>query len=776
MSGEQTKLDKINARIESGRIIEQKSWKFIKELNSYSEERLNAVALIEDGKEITYRQMFRKWERYAETFTALGITGGGQARVGLVPEASASSVYALYGLNMVGASVSMLSALQLMDGKRLRKTVEKEGLTDLILSDMYVMPEMLQRLMKQKEALGLRHIILIHTPMECEFTPRQMQEFFKRNPSHLRRVHGALFMEDLLERYEATPFSPVTRSEEAAILLHTSGTTSGIPKPVPMSDRGFNESAARLLRDERFASYRGTLVSAASMELAGGYGACDQLHLPLAFGGTVLLLPLGGYNPGIYGFMAKYKANLLFTGTYLMNTLPKDPKKAPDLSGLSGIFVGGNAISAEVKKRFDETLAKFGAPVKSAVGYGLTEIGGACILSTPEREDGSIGYPLPGVKVRLFDEEAGAFFDLSDGPRVGTLYLSSPSLSSGRIGDRVIFELEEIDGEKYYNTNDLVSADADGCLFYLGRTDKYFVNNEGVRFDAGLVETAVGAEPGIVACGLAPEMNKIIHDTIPVLYVQTEGDSREAASVVRKALVGVFVRDNMIAQSNLPSQAVIVGELPFTSAGKVDTQALIQGNVTGKRYMVQPIHLQGKLKDIQLIPVKAAASSQMAIGFPEELRQPEFMKVFKPFMEKKGLASQDAAGDANAEAGDRRSATSGSRWNAEGKPFGKCSDRFRQAREAYEASGMPEAFERYRAHRAAVMKKRLELTAEYLKKMSDTMGPQEEPIEADAADAPSDAAPKTDRRTKMQQKAKDRGMKLFARMFNASTEDSFYEE
>ena len=44
MSIKKTKLDAINARIESGEIIEQKSWKYIQELNSYSEESLDAVA------------------------------------------------------------------------------------------------------------------------------------------------------------------------------------------------------------------------------------------------------------------------------------------------------------------------------------------------------------------------------------------------------------------------------------------------------------------------------------------------------------------------------------------------------------------------------------------------------------------------------------------------------------------------------------------------------------------------------------------------------------
>ena len=67
------------------------------------------------------------------------------------------------------------------------------------------------------------------------------------------------------------------------------------------------------------------------------------------------------------------------------------------------------------------------------------------------------------------------------------------SVSCGRIDDNEIFELEEIDGEKYLNTYDVVTVGEDGALFYTGRMNKFFVNNQGVRFDAGLVESAVSA-------------------------------------------------------------------------------------------------------------------------------------------------------------------------------------------------------------------------------------------------------------------------------------------
>ena len=111
---------------------------------------------------------------------------------------------------------------------------------------------------------------------------------------------------------------------------------------------------------------------------------------------------------------------------------------------------------------------------------------------------------MDGIKIKLYDEDEKKFYDPGDGPRTGVMFMNTPSVSCGRIDDNVIFELEEIDGEKYLNTYDVVTVGEDGALFYTGRMNKFFVNNQGVRFDAGLVERAVSAQPGIESCGMVP--------------------------------------------------------------------------------------------------------------------------------------------------------------------------------------------------------------------------------------------------------------------------------
>ena len=620
MSIKKTKLDAINARIESGEIIEQKSWKYIQELNSYSEESLDAVALVDGRKEYTYRQMFRKWENYAEVFSALDITEKNHSRVGVLSAPAAEPTMVFYALNMTGASVSMIYSVDIEDRESWNRMIEKEGITDLLLCDFMLQPEQLHRILSDKEALGLRNIIVLHVRVAGPFAPLWMQAYSHLKYQQLKSFAGALFMDDLLKEYEATPIVyGSSNSRDDALILHTSGTTNGVHKPIPLSDRGFNEAVARLLRNESLQSLRGSAVCCLGMELSASYAAVDMMHLPFAFGGTLITLPLGLLNPQFAASIQRYRINVLLGASPLFESWLKMPVRW-DLSSLKLVWIGGEYVSPDAKQKYNEYLKQCGADARISIGYGLTEIGGACIIASPDRDDDAIGYPMSGVKVRIFDENEEKYYDLEDGARTGVMFLSSPSLSSGRIDDTVFFKLDEIDGETYLNTYDLVRVNEDGSLNCVGRMNKYFVNNEGIRFDAGLVETAVSAQPDITGCGLAPGYYKAIHDTIPVLYVQTRVTGAKAPDIVRKALYNVFIHDNKIAETNLPGQCVITDSIPLTTTGKVDVYKIVNSNVKGTRYKVEPVRKQGKLTDIQLIPVSATENLPgMWAGAPDEL-------------------------------------------------------------------------------------------------------------------------------------------------------------
>jgi len=634
------------SRLKSSKLADQKCWSFIRELNSASEERLNSVAVRDGYRKYTYRQMFRYWERYAEAFSAINLTGENHSRVALIGAQQTETVFAFYALNMTGASVSLIYHLDLYDEKRIRNMIEVEKITDLVVSEVFAFPKIMKRLLRDKERLGLRNIILLESPMGGEFPIPMLEAVRKTNALMFREFPGGLLMEDLLRDCEATPIKYGSEgSSESSIILHTTGTVSGVHKPVPMSDKALNSFVVCALQiKDKYEDFKPVasqhMVSFMGMNMSWVYAMVDMLHTSLGLGMEMVTLPLGVTNPHYAEAIEKYGISILFTSRSMLDTWNK---AMPDinLSSVKVVFMGGTYVSPEFKKQFNDYLKSCGSTARIVNGYGLSELGGACTVCPSDRDDDSIGFPLPGYKVKIYSEEEDKFYDLSDGQRTGVLYLSSPTMSSGRLDDTVFFTLERIDGEDYFNSNDLVRVNKDGSLTCIGRSNKLFVNNAGVRFDVGLVENAISAQPGIAACGIAPEFHKILHDNVPVLYVELSSEANGLATL-RKALIQVFIHDGKLADTNLPSQCVLIDHIPRNSGGKVDSRRLVSGSVEGKRFNVNPVKLNGKIGDIVLLPAPEDEGGGSSGGIPEELEDDPYnvlSEIFAaiPEIKEKGL-------------------------------------------------------------------------------------------------------------------------------------------
>ncbi|MCR5790299.1 MAG: acyl--CoA ligase [Lachnospiraceae bacterium] len=602
---ESEKLQIIKGRIDKGTIVGQKAWKFVKELNSFSEERLDRTALIDDRRRYTYRQFFRSWDRYAEVFAALDICEQNGSRVGMIGNISSECIIAFYALNMLGVSVSMIPVEETYDEERWHETIEKEEITDIILSVGYAWPGVLRMISKEKKGGTLRNAIVLRTYVDGPFAApleRLQSKLYERIVNVCPDVDT---MDRLIDRYETTSFTPgAKRNDETAVITHTSGTTKGIHKPILLSDRAMNSAAVSLMKHELISQMADGAVTAMTKEMTAAYGMINMVHVPLAFGITNVIVPMGGFNAHFHRAIKKYRVSMLMTSAQQFEEWMKcSADTSFDFSSLQLVTLGGAYVSPDTLNRINSFIKKNGGHTRAVSGYGLSEAGGACIIPDPRMDTAdTIGKPLPGVEVRIYDEDDGKFYTLDEGPRTGGLYISSDSISSGCIGDKVFFEREKIDGRPYICTFDLVSTPGDGTLTYAGRMNRFFANNEGIDFNAGVIETAVSKQEGIEACAVVPKYDKKIYDTIPVLYVQTQGTGIGARKTVRNALLETFGNREQFDPNQLPGECVITDNLPFNATGKVDVNLITKGSVGGKVYTIKSTCRDGRLKAVELEP------------------------------------------------------------------------------------------------------------------------------------------------------------------------------
>ena len=187
--------------------------------------------------------------------------------------------------------------------------------------------------------------------------------------------------------------------------------------------------------------------------------------------------------------------------------------------------------------------------------YGMTEIGMA--LSNPLRGDripGTVGSPLPGVRVRLVDEEGGECLDGVP----GELRVSGPSLFREYHG-RPEETAKSVTGG-WFLTGD-VALRENGVFRILGRASTDILKTGGYKVSALEIEDALRLHPAI-------------RDVAVVGLPDEEWGERVAAAIVAEGdppsleTLRAWARDRL-APYKVPSRLVVVSDLPRNAMGKV---------------------------------------------------------------------------------------------------------------------------------------------------------------------------------------------------------------
>ena len=585
--------------------MEQKSWKYIRELSTLDNSDLNKLAMIDGNREFTYSRMFREWERYAAVFTALDMTEEQHARVGVLGSTCAEVIFSFYGLNMVGAQVSLVASWSAFNADRIGQTILDEKLTDIILTDDLAQPDLVREILLRRKELGLRHVILLHVRMNGPTASPMMTAGQEAKYALMRALYRPICMETLLASFGSGPVQYARREmDETAFIIHTTGTTTGAGKPVPLSDVALNAAVERFLQLKNLCLPFDHLVSTIMVDLSNSYGIINQVHLPFAMGATVVTIPFGFLNPLYYKAISTYRVSFFFSVNSMFERWLKLPEDTPfDFSSLKFVALGGTAVSTAEKKRYHEFLeAHGGKDVAILNGYGLSELGGACAIASADLDDETIGYAMPGITVRLYDEESGRYFSPRGKGGEGVLYMTSKSMAAPKLDGKEVLKVDMIGRTPYVCTNDLVRVDPDGRITYLGRANRFFMRDEGRKYESGRVETEFSRLKDIECCVIVAVYHKIKHDTIPMLCVQTLNKAGEPKDVILKALRRVFIEEKTLSEDNIPSRVMLAESLPRNANGKVDLSQINQGKVSGEIYTVDQVRTEDQLTDFTLTP------------------------------------------------------------------------------------------------------------------------------------------------------------------------------
>ncbi len=363
--------------------------------------------------------------------------------------------------------------------------------------------------------------------------------------------------------HQTTPLEAVTRPDNLAYVMYTSGST-GHPKGITIPHRGvvrlvLDTDYVELTSEDRLAQVAPVAFDAATFEIWGA----------LLNGGQVVVLPKTVVlAPSEFQrAVRQYDISTIFVTTALVNHIAQAVPST--FHGVRQVLFGGEAVDP----KWIRVLTENGSPRRFLHVYGPTE---NTTFSTWHRIETipdnaptiPIGRPIANtqgyiVDIRQHPVPKGVYGELllgGDGLARG--YLNRPGLTAEKF---IPDSWRGKPGGRLYRTGDLVRSLSTGAIEFKGRRD-HQIKLRGHRIELGEIEAKLSQHPdvqaGVVMCREDGPGDKEL-----VAYVV--GDQ----SLVKAQVFRDYLKQRLPSYM-VPTVFMRIEAIPLTSNGKVDKRAL----------------------------------------------------------------------------------------------------------------------------------------------------------------------------------------------------------
>ena len=358
-------------------------------------------------------------------------------------------------------------------------------------------------------------------------------------------------------RDAATPgFTAVPReAADLAAILYTSGTT-GRSKGA-MLTHGALASNSETLRDYWRFTAADVLIHA--LPIYHTHGLFVATNVTLMAGGACIFMA---------GFEAQAIRDAMPRATALMG-VPTFYTRLLDTPGVAEAARGMRLFISGSAPLLAETHDRWRALTGQAIleRYGMTETN--MNSSNPydgDRRAGTVGFPLPGVELKVCDAETGA--ELAQG-EVGILEVRGPNVFAGywKMPEKTA---EELRGDGFFITGDLGEIDEDGYVHIVGRAKDLIISG-GFNVYPKEVELLIDDLPGVLESAVIGVPHADFGEAVVAVVVPEPG-----AQVTPDQVVAGLAHS--LARFKQPKQVLITDALPRNTMGKVQKNLLRDQN------------------------------------------------------------------------------------------------------------------------------------------------------------------------------------------------------
>ncbi|MEU9349727.1 acyl-CoA synthetase [Streptomyces griseoloalbus] len=355
-----------------------------------------------------------------------------------------------------------------------------------------------------------------------------------------------------------------TRDEgEPALIVYTSGTT-GPPKGAVIPRRAIATTLDALADAWQ---WTGDDVLVHGLPLFHVHGLVLGTLGPLRRGGSVR--HLGRFTTEGVARELNDGATMLFGVPTMYHrvaeALPTAPELAKALAGARLLVSGSAALPVHDHERIAAATGR-----RVIERYGMTEtLMNTSVRADGEARPGTVGVPLPGVQLRLVEED-GSPVTSYDGETVGEIQVRGPNLFTEYL-NRPDATAAAFTADGWFRTGDMAVRDPDGYVRIVGRKATDLIKSGGYKIGAGEIENALLEHPGVREAAVTGEPDADLGERIVAWVVPADPQSPPAPAELADHVA------RRLAPHKRPRVVHHLDALPRNDMGKIMKRALPHG-------------------------------------------------------------------------------------------------------------------------------------------------------------------------------------------------------
>ncbi|MFB7930531.1 acyl-CoA synthetase [Streptomyces sp. NPDC056039] len=345
-----------------------------------------------------------------------------------------------------------------------------------------------------------------------------------------------------------------------ALIVYTSGTT-GPPKGAVIPRRAISSTLDALADAWQWS---GDDVLVHGLPLFHVHGLVLGTLGPLRRGGSVRHLgrfstqgvarELAGGATMLFGVPTMYHR--------IAEAVTSDPDLVKALTGARLLVSGSAALPVHDHGRIATATGR-----RVIERYGMTEtLMNTSVRADGEARPGTVGVPLPGVELRLVEEdgsEVGAY----DGETVGEIQVRGPNLFTEYL-NRPDATAAAFTADGWFRTGDMAVRDPDGYVRIVGRKATDLIKSGGYKIGAGEIENALLEHPGVREAAVTGEPDPDLGERIVAWIVPADPQSPPALAELADHVA------QRLAPHKRPRVVHHLNALPRNDMGKIMKRAL----------------------------------------------------------------------------------------------------------------------------------------------------------------------------------------------------------